>query len=1183
MATYALTPDQLGELDELHTNRLGIVNKSSATAMSNTARVLIIGLGGVGLETVFRLKKTLIERVGELRESSIQFLAIDTDINDLQKKIDSGILSEHEALHLFNASIGVALKQPVNMIPRSLKSIVPPPEMHWNPELDGNGAGQVRLAGRLGLMDSDAYEKLCTAIRTAIQRLENFVSQKLEIHIVAGIGGGTGSGLCVDVPYIVRKITTSMGVPSANMRMFGHIYLPNVYKGTPGVGLDMAYHNGYAALKEIDYYMNIAEVGEEFRTIYPDGDYACQKNIFDVCTLIGGQIAKAIVTANPRAAAVAACVSSMTNEVTRVVSKNKIADLDANSSMADVFTSSGFRDNANTHLMGVIKSGQANFNMTENFKYSVIGATSLKFPTDAIIEYIIGSCFHKTASFLRTRADTIRQDDIEAFAKGALAPADLMRASLDEFEAQFTAWASGITWNKASVTDGSLDSQLRLIMTNIDSAFDRNGNLVESAWTRLDQRASAIFKDSNKGVFFLARLLTDSPANAGLVGYFEKLESYAGMVSRQIEDTENAIGQNERTKNEMIERVRKAGLFGPARRDLDGVKEALKSIWRDKLKVALLKRLQDSFYLPVSRRIGACYQIRNRLEQKYLTKADILSRLDEILEQSAAIRRGEIFENQDEGSILHLTDEVFEALKGSVQQDVEVRLRNYDDEAAAQFASFMLGNMADRPDDWMVNTDNTKRVSSGFARKFRAFISGYPLFKEITEKGFANYFEDTLAQNPNYTRDSIASKIIAHMETHAAPMFNVVPGFSWGHVANLKHTFMVIPNSMGDGWDQSFQRQLAGQNQNIFLSPDQNAMYNYTMYCNLPLYIHADITEYERMYNSQSCTGEHISESLETAPAYREYPSLIPPVQYYRFATGTLEYENAQETALQKELATLIEKGVAYGVIALSPITGSYEIRKIENRPDDATLNTFFQKYIADPANYEGGMLKGGSALMDRVFKLYGMKTISIAPARLVLPNSLEILPALIRKQMKLFGQLRDEISYIDEKMMGHLESANEAVKERALQRDVAIMMVYGLIDANDKGVWQYHLGENNYRITSRSDVSSGEQPQMTAYMEMVVAGAFYRVCEIIEGQHLVLLKNRIKTINRQIEDDEFDIQILRANSEKYIAKATEIIEKFDVKYQSGVSLNSEEQEIKAFYEAFAANIKALIANFTNG
>ncbi len=1173
---YTLTESDLRELNELHTGSLGVVRKDSATAMSNTSRVLVIGLGGMGLETVFKLKKMLIERVGELRPTDIQFLAIDTDRGDLQKKKDTGILTDDETVHLFNASIGATMKLPKELIPKAIKSILPPPSAMFNPTLDGNGANQVRLAGRLSLMDSDAYNKIFASIQTAIQNLRDFTTKTLEIHVVAGIGGGTGSGLCVDVPYLIRRVAASLNVPETNMRLFGHIYLPNVYKGTQGVTLEQAYHNGYAALKEIDYYMNIAEVGEEFRVSYPNGDYSCQKNIFDFCTLIGGQIAEAIVVENRKASAVATCVSSMTNEVTRVVSKNPIAGLDADASMADVFMAGSFRDNNQAALNVVLTTGQTQFPLSGNYKYTVIGASALKFPTEAIIEYYIGRTFHKTMEILRSNATTLRQEDIEAFARGALAPADLIRASLEKFDTAFDGYISSIKWTKQTVGDRGIDTEVSTIVTNIVKVFDEKGDMGDLAWTRIDQKANEIFKNAAKGPYYLARMLTDSTANAGLSGYFEKLDKYALTCAENIDRLNEAIRKNEAAKNEQIAKMQKA-FFSPSKKDIDSFTECLKTIWADKLKVRLFTKLQTEYYIATGNRIGTCYQIRSRFEQKYLAKVDILTRVDELLSSSADIRKDELYTDQAEGSIFQLTDEEFDALKNSVRFDVNTQLNNFDDAAASAFATALLAGMADNPERWSLNSGRMYGQSE-CAKTLREFIYNYGAFASVTGKTFSSYFEDAYKNETPARQDAIALKIIRYMNTNASPMFNVFPTVTWGSLEQLKHTFMVIPSNMGNGWDERFQHHLSGRNQNIFLSPDQNAMYNYTMYACLPIWIHADIGEYEKYYNAITTAGVHINESEEMQPPYKDYPGLIPQSQFFRLNSGSIVYENPHEVEINTELSGLIEKALAYGILSLNK-NGLYEIRRLKEHPSDEEMALFFKKYVDDPDHYDGNLLRGGEALMNAALAAFGTVTEHIAPAGRVIPNSESVLPELLRKQMRDFGILRTEVAYAEKTLFGSLEEINRGVAVKLQRKDIAMLMLYGLIDANDRGVWNYHLGERECAIISKLEVSTGAMSAMLPYMEMVVADTFFKLEKSTE--HMILLKERVQAINMAILSGNYDMSLLKDRYAKFEESANSILVKFKAKLAMGDKLNATEQEVKAFYEQMLVDMAAVISTLS--
>ena len=154
MAYYVLKESELDELNELSSSALGVIQKDSGTAMNPTARVLVIGLGGMGLRTVYELKKTLEDRIGKISDSSshIRFLAIDTSKTELTQMVGTGVLSNKEVFLLHNDKIGAEIKKSLNpetrkLVSRSVESALPPPTAKFNPTLSGQGANQVRLAG----------------------------------------------------------------------------------------------------------------------------------------------------------------------------------------------------------------------------------------------------------------------------------------------------------------------------------------------------------------------------------------------------------------------------------------------------------------------------------------------------------------------------------------------------------------------------------------------------------------------------------------------------------------------------------------------------------------------------------------------------------------------------------------------------------------------------------------------------------------------------------------------------------------------------------------------------------------------------------------------------------------------------------------------------------------------------
>ena len=121
-----------------------------------------------------------------------------------------------------------------------------------------DGAGTVRQMARLSAWYHypkirDAIEKQLNALRSesvATFMREHYGSEiddGINVHIVFGLGGGTGSALGpAEIPYLVRKILRDMGIVGAH-QLIGYGVLPQAFKDLTGAN---ALANGYAALKE---------------------------------------------------------------------------------------------------------------------------------------------------------------------------------------------------------------------------------------------------------------------------------------------------------------------------------------------------------------------------------------------------------------------------------------------------------------------------------------------------------------------------------------------------------------------------------------------------------------------------------------------------------------------------------------------------------------------------------------------------------------------------------------------------------------------------------------------------------------------------------------------------------------------------------------------------------------------
>ena len=254
----------------------GILSPGQQAEQSECATIAI-GLGGTGIECLRMLKGEVYSRVrpddpkAEVPSyRNIRFLAIDSDPGSMGKWEETGALDWNTEVLDIGVPDPHALWAGLPMIRRQ-------PNMQWlSPELKPKGSagvGGVRQVGRLLLFQrcSQFIQKLIGLIVSAIVGLPS--APKLRIHIFTSLGGGTGSGIFLDVCYLVQYVLGTMGLQSM-ARVCGYFFLPDVnlfrVRMMPHVQ-DYIKRNGFAAMQELDYCMDFANNGGAWDQDYGNG------------------------------------------------------------------------------------------------------------------------------------------------------------------------------------------------------------------------------------------------------------------------------------------------------------------------------------------------------------------------------------------------------------------------------------------------------------------------------------------------------------------------------------------------------------------------------------------------------------------------------------------------------------------------------------------------------------------------------------------------------------------------------------------------------------------------------------------------------------------------------------------------------------------------------------------------
>lgn len=341
---------------------------------------VIIGLGGLGCRTVNELKRQVMHRIN-IEHNTIRFLAIDSDESELRQY--DALSPGEETVSLYDHTI-VALAAAPTAIPLHIKEWM---NSNLQPNLNGTGCGGVRQNGRISLAAAPVYDRVRRKLRDVIWSAKNAAFDvRVNIIFIAGISGGTGSGIFIDMAYLVQDVLINEFhmVNRTSFDLSAYLYMPDVFYDIPGVCRSVLDRNAYVALKELDYYMNIEKSGGVYQWPFFEG---CMKNsqyrVFDFCTLVSGSDA---VAGDPRQAA----ISSVVENVMTVVSSAEHTD-----GWSTVPLSSLLMEDTGHPVNVWLSNNMGLFPESANYCYSVLDFSSAKVPVDAIMSYMAHEMYKK--------------------------------------------------------------------------------------------------------------------------------------------------------------------------------------------------------------------------------------------------------------------------------------------------------------------------------------------------------------------------------------------------------------------------------------------------------------------------------------------------------------------------------------------------------------------------------------------------------------------------------------------------------------------------------------------------------------------------------------------------------------------------------------------------------------------
>ena len=226
---------------------------------------VFVGLGGSGKFVLMQIRKQFHDRfpnLGSRFDRFARFVFIDTDRGEFAPKNQKLAVRRHHAPRVGGCREHHQTR-PVPGIFDKLELHVKSDHLHWlkpsmrtvGPGAVEDGAGTHRQFGRLAFFEN--YTAIRQRIKTQIEEVlvyaslhANEVTQdRIEVVIVTSLAGGTGSGMFLDVAYLVRDLLSHTDYDALRIKHVTLVaFLPEVFSKTPARRLLPRFaQNTYAA------------------------------------------------------------------------------------------------------------------------------------------------------------------------------------------------------------------------------------------------------------------------------------------------------------------------------------------------------------------------------------------------------------------------------------------------------------------------------------------------------------------------------------------------------------------------------------------------------------------------------------------------------------------------------------------------------------------------------------------------------------------------------------------------------------------------------------------------------------------------------------------------------------------------------------------------------------------------
>jgi len=846
--------------------------------------VLVIGLGGTGTDALLRLKHQInrrfklpdnpITKQKKPKPDNIEFLSLETNEHDKKRYRGISLDANTEVVLLSNAGIGSILNNR-STLPEYIKS--------WlSPNLtitDGTkGASGNRQAGRLLL-----FEKINTAIdaiENKIRSLRLDQENKLLVYILSGLSGGTGGGMFLDIAYIIRGIMEreygSKGVDKVEIG--GYLFTPDVNLSGNNLNIhteEYIQRNGYAALKELDYWMNLEErQGERFCQKYGTRlEVNSGLAPFNLCHLVSASNVDGVFLKG----AYDYCMNVTAENIVNFLALEE-------KESGQEFAVQDYYSNLLSNISTMKTNLPPGMPHAANFVYNIIGASAAVLPTEWLNAYIAHGLFREVAAMFDATPDDhdlsqfVQAAKLDISALGAELARSLPPIKLDYAATDYYSYQNVIRTGRVNI-----DDKLQEIYNAAKRELSKSRGLKDLVLQATKTELTATFLNPVQGPIFTSRLIA-SDQNPCLASRIKACQQH---LREKIQTITEEIDALEFLAESRLEDARKAVFF---------TKESKKNTYIEAKVSACQARLQrDCFTTLIDVYKDLAIAIEKENDKIYAVYVEILQEVNKILNSNAQLLCQPLqHENNHKlyhWDVVNATDAMPEIDEAMQEIGAEQLMRDLAKTLIDESARFLNDN---QPDIIGAISDF---IYDQFGKLMSRTMSDYLSLKYGRDRIIEHIIEAEVA--PRLFKDA---KPVFNLD-NAAGLFNFP---SYGMVSVPWNTPEIIR-----GIEAYQQHALSNLRFNIRKSNITDRIFWLNTQNGIPLFAYTPIKVYEELYertiNTREGVGRHLV--MNDNDNWVNLPSPIPESLW-----GDT-YHNPRQKAFNDDARTIFATSVKNGCI----------------------------------------------------------------------------------------------------------------------------------------------------------------------------------------------------------------------------------------------------------------------------